>query len=109
MTPYELGLCISAVASSSAAQLLFKAAATDITASRNVLLLIVGAILMSFSMTAAIWVLQTLRVSQLVPFAAGAYILVPLGGRIFFKEMVSRRFWLGAMSIIAGIILTFWN
>jgi undecaprenyl phosphate-alpha-L-ara4N flippase subunit ArnE len=72
-------------------------------------LLIVGSILMSFSMVAAIWVLQTLRVSQLIPFAAGAYILVPLGGRLFFKEAVPRRFWLGVMSIIVGIVLTFWN
>jgi len=109
MTPFEIGLCISAVASSSAAQLLFKAAAMDMAWSRSIFLLIGGAFLMSYSMMTAVWVLQTLRVSQLIPFASGAYILVPLGGCIFFKESVPRHFWLGVLSIMVGIVLTFWN
>jgi undecaprenyl phosphate-alpha-L-ara4N flippase subunit ArnE len=61
---------------------------------------------MMFSMLVAIWVLRTVQLSQLVPFAAGAYIFVPLGSHFFFGENLTPRFWLGVVSIMIGICLT---
>lgn len=50
--------------------------------------------------------LQTLPLSQLVPFAAGAYLLIPLGSRQLFGERLHPRFWLGALLIVSGILCT---
>ena len=66
----------------------------------------VGGLLMLFSILVAIWVLRTIQLSQLTPFAAGAYVLVPVGGRLFFGEYLIPRFWLGVFSIMIGIYLT---
>ncbi len=60
---------------------------------------------MLFSMLAAIWVLRTVQLSQLVPFAAGAYVLVPVGSRLFFGEYLLPRFWVGVASIVIGVYL----
>ena len=53
----------------------------------------------------AVLVLRTLTLSQLVAFAALAYILVPLGGHFAFGERLSAPFWLGAGLIIGGILI----
>ncbi|MEN5158182.1 hypothetical protein [Achromobacter spanius] len=61
---------------------------------------------MLVSMLIAVWVLRTLQLSQLVPFAAGAYILVPLGGVVLFAEKVNKSFWFGVGLILFGVLLT---
>lgn len=61
---------------------------------------------MLFSILVAIWVLRTVQLSQLMPFAAGAYILVPLGSCLFLGEHLKPRFWLGVASILVGICLS---
>lgn len=106
MTLAETSLCLLAVLSSSAAQLCLKAAAVNSRSYKMIVLLGCGGFLMVLSMVIAVWVLQTLRLLQLVPFAAGAYVLVPLGGRVFFREATQPQFWLGVACIILGILLT---
>lgn len=106
MSLLEFSLCIAAVLGSSIAQLCVKAAASQPVSFSGFGLLAISACLMLLSSVVSVWVLQTVRLSQLIPFAAGAYILVPLGGRIFFKERVAPLFWLGVIAIALGIICT---
>ncbi|WP_147375666.1 hypothetical protein [Noviherbaspirillum cavernae] len=95
-----------AVLGSSASQLCLKAASHRLPAPRALWTLGTGAALMLFSIFVAMLVLRTLQLSQLVPFAAGAYVLVPAGGRIFFGEDIPHYFWIGVGLIMTGIILT---
>lgn len=105
MTLFELSLCILAVCSSSVAQLGLKVAATQGARSRALLLVGASGGMMFFSLLVAVWVLRTIQLSQLIPFAALAYVLVPLLGNRFFGETLDRRFWLGVGLIILGILI----
>jgi drug/metabolite transporter (DMT)-like permease len=106
MTTFELLLCIVAVIASSASQLCLKFASNRIMTFGGLCTLGAGGVLMLFSILVAIWVLRTIQLSQLTPFAAGAYVLVPVGGRLFFGEYLLPRFWLGVVSIMIGVYLT---
>lgn len=105
MTTFELLLCVVAVMASSASQLCLKFASNRIMTLNGLCTLGAGGLLMLFSILVAIWVLRTIQLSQLMPFAAGAYVLVPFGGRLFFGEYLIPRFWLGVVSIVIGIYL----
>jgi len=98
-------LCVIAVMASSASQLCLKVASSQIRTLTGLSALGIGGLLMLFSMLVAIWVLRTVQLSQIVPFAAGAYILVPVGCCLFFGEHLTPRFWLGVTSIMMGIYL----
>jgi drug/metabolite transporter (DMT)-like permease len=98
-------MCLAAVLSSSASQLCMKAASMAATLSRKLLLVGIGVACQLGAVFVAVLVLRTLTLSQLVAFAALAYILVPLGGHLVFSERLLGRFWLGAGLIIAGIML----
>lgn len=65
-------------------------------------LLTAGIALQLTSVILAILVLRSLQLSQLMPFAALAYVLVPLGALVF-KERLTARFWSGAILIALGI------
>lgn len=106
LTAFELMLCVIAVIASSASQLCIKVASGQITTITGLCALGAAGALMLFSMMVAIWVLRTIQLSQLVPFAAGAYILVPLGSYLIIGEHIMPRFWLGVASITIGIYLT---
>lgn len=54
----------------------------------------------------AVVALRTMNLSQLVSFAAGAYVLVPLGSHFIFGDRLFPRFWVGALLIISGILCT---
>ena len=106
MLPSEYILCLTAVVASSASQLCLKVAARDILSVTGAIYVLVASIFMLFSMLVAYWVLREIRLNELVPFAALAYILVPLGGVILIGEEVGPSFWVGSATIIAGILLT---
>lgn len=90
---------------SSTSQLCIKVASTRLGTLKGLCILGVAGLQMLFSMLVAIWVLRTIQLSQLMPFAAGAYILVPLGSHFFFGEQLKPRFWPGVASIMIGICL----
>lgn len=106
MTVGELSLCLVAVFSSSTSQLCIKMASGTFQTFRGLLLLAISVFLMLFSVLILVWILRTIQLSQVIPFAAAAYILVPLGGQAFFNEHVPPRFWLGVASILVGVYLT---
>jgi undecaprenyl phosphate-alpha-L-ara4N flippase subunit ArnE len=93
-----------AVVSSSAAQLCIKGAAGRLVSVGGLVLFGISGLLMATSMIVAVCVLRTLSLSQLVPFAAAAYILVPLGGRWVFRENLLPSFWFGVAAIIVGVL-----
>lgn len=106
MTSIELSLCLAAVFSSSSSQLFIKMASKNPLSLQGILMLAGSGLLMLVSIFVLIWVLRTIQLSQVMPIAAGAYILVPLGSWVFLKERLHPRFWLGVVSIMLGIYLT---
>lgn len=106
MTIGEFGMCIAAVVSSSTAQLLLKGASSNGISAKGFRLLAMGIVLQLLSVLMAVLVLRTLALSQLMPFAALAYVLVPLGGVVVLKERLTTRFWWGSFLITAGIVWT---
>ena len=104
MTGLELGLCASAVLSSSISQLFIKAASVRGSFIRTVILLGISAALLICSVLLAVVALSTMNLSQLVSFAAGAYVLVPLGSHFVFGDRLFPRFWIGALLIMSGIL-----
>ena len=53
-----------------------------------------------------LWLLQKIPLTTAYPFAALAFVLVPLGGWIFFNESVNLKYIGGVSLILAGVILT---
>ena len=55
-----------------------------------------------------LWViiLRTTPLSVAYPFAALAFVIVPLAARFLFAEPLDGRYALGVMFILAGVILT---
>lgn len=107
MTGHDVALCLGAVCSSSAAQLLMKASAARRASLGGMSLLGVGVGLQCVSVIFAVLVLRHLHLSQLMPFAALAYVLVPLGSALVFGERLTMRFWHGAILIACGIFWMF--
>jgi len=105
VTGFELSLCLCAVISSSASQLFIKSASSGEDKWKGFLQILVGAGLQLCSVLLAIVVLRTLQLSQIVPFAALAYLLVPLGSHFIFHEKILSGFWPGALLIIVSIVL----
>lgn len=106
MSPQELSLCLSALACSSISQLFMKGAALPSAPRQRLIRLGAAAGLQLVSVGLAVVALQTLRLSQVVPFAAGAYLLVPIGSRHLFGDRLHPRFWVGAIFIVLGILCT---
>jgi len=106
MSPVELGLCLTSLVCSSVSQLFMKGAALPGRFQQRLVRLVAAGSLQLLSISLVMLALQTLPLSQLVPFAAGAYILVPLGSRQLFGECLHPRFWVGALLIVSGILVT---
>lgn len=106
MSLSELGFCVSALICSSVSQLFMKGAAISCKRIQQFFRLGMAGILQFFSIALAVLALRTLNLSQIVPFAAGAYLLVPLGSRYLYGERLAPPFWFGAFFIFFGILLT---
>ena len=53
-----------------------------------------------------LWLLQRIPLTTAYPFAALAFLLVPFGGWVFFKEPLNTRYLIGVGLILGGVILT---
>ena len=53
-----------------------------------------------------LWLLQKIPLTTAYPFAALAFVLVPLGGWLFFDESVNIKYIGGVSLILAGVLLT---
>jgi len=104
MAPLELGLCLSSLACSSASQLFLKGAALPGWWAQRIVWLGFAGSLLLMSVGLAVIALKTLPLSHLLPFAAGAHLLVPFGSRCFFGDRLYPGFWAGVFFIISGIV-----
>ena len=53
-----------------------------------------------------LWLLQRIPLTTAYPFAALAFVLVPLGGWLFFDESVNLKYVGGVALILSGVLLT---
>ena len=53
-----------------------------------------------------LWLLQRIPLTTAYPFAALAFVLVPLGGWLFFNESVNAKYVMGVALILGGVLLT---
>jgi drug/metabolite transporter (DMT)-like permease len=106
MMTTEIANCIIALVCSSASQLFMKGAAITSQRKQWILRIVIAIFLQIISVLLVLFALQVMTLSQVVPFAAGAYLLVPLGSRHFFRERLTSTFWNGSLFIIIGIVLT---
>lgn len=106
MSPFEFGYCVASVVCASTSQLFMKAAALPGKPLRRLLHLGAACSLQLLAFGLAVVALRTLPISQMLPFAGGAYLLVPLAGSYLFGERLHARFWAGALLLVAGIVLT---
>lgn len=58
------------------------------------------------SVLMSVKVLQTVALSALVPFASIVHISTPMAAKLFFKETLAPKFWLGSALITVGVALT---
>jgi drug/metabolite transporter (DMT)-like permease len=109
-----LGL-VSFAASMATGQILFKYGATQAGVVQGLqgwidLLLkpviVLALTLYAFSTILWLWLLQKIPLTIAYPFAALAFLLVPIGAWIFFREPLNLRYLLGVCLILAGVIVT---
>jgi drug/metabolite transporter (DMT)-like permease len=109
-----LGL-ISFAASMATGQILFKYGATQAGIVQGLqgwidLLLkpviVLALTLYAFSTILWLWLLQKIPLTIAYPFAALAFLLVPIGAWIFFREPLNLRYLLGVCLILVGVIVT---
>jgi drug/metabolite transporter (DMT)-like permease len=106
VTGSELGFCLSSLACSTASQICMKSA-TSLSRLASFLAVLGAAVALQVtSVVLVVLALRTLQISQLIPFAAAAYVLVPIAALVLFNERLLPRFWVGALCIVSGIVLT---
>ena len=105
MTGTELGFCIAAAISSSLSQLILKFGTSAASLVKRLFLFSFAGMMLALSVLLVVLALRSIHLSQLVPFAALAYILVPIGSHYLLGEKLTPRFWVGALLIAAGIIV----
>jgi|GEM_PF-3039082 len=66
---------------------------------------ITGAVLMAANTLVMVWALRRLPLTSAIAITSLAYVLVPTGAFLFFKERLLPLFWFGALLIITGIVV----
>ncbi len=115
MSPLNLSLVLASVVMIAGGQLLFKLLGARIQAGvpyldPKLIGIAVGAVAV-YGLATVLWihVLRTLPLTKAYPFMALSFVLVPLGGILFFSESVRLPYALGITLIVAGVILTGWS
>jgi drug/metabolite transporter (DMT)-like permease len=112
--PQIIGL-VSFAASMATGQILFKYGATQAGVVQGLqgwidLLLkpviVLALVLYAFSTILWLWLLQKIPLTIAYPFAALAFLLVPIGAWIFFREPLNLRYLIGVVFILTGVIIT---
>lgn len=67
--------------------------------------LIVSAVLLGSGFVAWLWVLAEWDVSAAYPFLSLNLVVVMISSRLIFSETILSHQWIGALSIISGVIL----
>ena len=117
-TALSLGQVIGLVTfalSMATGQVLFKLGATKVDPATDVQgwinlifhpLVITALVLYGAATFLWLWLLQRIPLTTAYPFAALAFVLVPLGGWFFFDENVNLKYIGGVVLILCGVLLT---
>lgn len=109
-----IGLITFAV-SMATGQVLFKLGATkvepatDLNGWMNLIfhpLVVTALVLYGAATFLWLWLLQRIPLTTAYPFAALAFVLVPLGGWLFFNESVNGKYIMGVTLILGGVLMT---
>jgi drug/metabolite transporter (DMT)-like permease len=100
-------LCISA------GQVLFKMSANNMreTAIWGLFfdpIFIAGVVLYGLTTLGWVWCLQDVPLNRAYLFMSLAYIIVPVLGLLFFKEVLTFRYFLSVALIVSGILCSIW-
>lgn len=97
-------------------QTLFKVAATNVQSAshgsvdlcRLAVLPVFWAAMILYAGGTLLWIhiLQSVPLSRAYPFAALGFVVVPILAVIFFSERVNLAYALGALLIVAGVVIT---
>jgi drug/metabolite transporter (DMT)-like permease len=52
-----------------------------------------------------VWILRQAPLNKIYPFMALAFVLVPLGSRVFLGEPLAPQYWAGVALLVAGLVL----
>jgi len=69
-------------------------------------LFIMALVSYGLSMFSWLYILQHMAIGRAYMFVSSAFIILPLLSHYFFGEELSARFFVGALFIMAGVILT---
>jgi uncharacterized membrane protein len=64
-----------------------------------------GLALMTIAFFSLLWVLSLANVSLVVPVTAVSYAAGTVGGKVFLRERVPRKRWLGVLLVTIGVTL----
>ena len=112
--PHVIGL-VTFAASMATGQVLFKLGALKAPPAEGLggwaVLVLQPVVIAALTLYAAstllwLWLLQRIPLTTAYPFAALAFLLVPFGGWLFFKEPLNARYLLGVGLILSGVIVT---
>jgi drug/metabolite transporter (DMT)-like permease len=93
-------------------QVLFKQVAVNYNRTQNLLnwgvlgILIIAGILYLTSTGLWVWALRSVEISKAYPYFALGFALVPLFGAFMFGEVLTLRYGLGVLLIVAGVVIT---
>jgi drug/metabolite transporter (DMT)-like permease len=62
-----------------------------------------GILLLLTNVLALVWVMRRLPLTLVMPLTALTHVFVPAGAAVFFRESLKRRFWTGALLLVAGV------
>lgn len=102
-------VCVIALA---AGQVLFKAAAiaskgsSGFLAFKPMAYLSIAIAIYAVASIFWVWILRNEELGRIYPFMALAFVLVPLGSRLFFGESFQATYYAGLVLIIVGLFLT---
>lgn len=115
MQSSDILIMVALTALSALSQFFFKKAAATVTTSEGAWLFIrsiinihaiVGGLILVFVPLAYIHVLQRASLSSAYAFTALNYLFVIFGARVFLKEHLTPRRWMGVGLIIVGVVLS---
>ena len=105
-------IILACVAVMTIGQILFKQVAVNYNKTGSLFdwrvlgILIIAGVLYITSTGLWIWALRTVEISKAYPYFALGFVFVPLLGALMFDEILSLRYGLGVILIIAGVVMT---
>lgn len=109
---FALIICVLCI---SAGQVLFKISANNLRDTASIWglfldpIFIVAVALYGLTTLGWVWCLQEIPLNRAYLFMSLAYVVVPILGLLFFKEILTTRYLISVLLIISGILCSIWQ